>query len=297
MKFISKEVRIGIAGVASLFVLVYGISYLKGLNIFKSASTYVVRFDNIDGLSKSAPVYADGVKVGIVRNIDYDFVNPENVYLEIEVDTEMRIPKGSTAELIPQLMGEVKMNLLLANNPREKYQLGDTLEGTLNGGAFESVSKMVPQFMVMLPKIDSILISLNTILSDSTIPSTMKSVANATSNLAVISKDLKGFMKHDVPQLSSKLNTLSDNFIAVSEQLKGINYKGIAENIDLTLTNVKEITNKINDKNSTMGLLFNDPALYNNLNETAINASNLLLNLKEEPKRYVHFSLFGGRNK
>lgn len=297
MKFISKEVRIGIASVVSLFLLVYGISYLKGLNIFKSATTFYVKFHNIDGLSKSAPVYADGVKVGIVRKIDYDYTQPENVFVEIELDTEMRIPKGSTAELIPQLMGEVKMNLLLANNPREKYLPGDTLSGMLNGGAFEAASKMMPQFMVMLPKIDSILISLNTILNDSTIPSTMKSVASATSNLASISYDLKDFMKKDVPQITSKLNTLGDNFIAVTEQLKEINYEAIAQNIDLTLANVKDITNKLNDKNSTIGLLFNDPALYNNLNETAVNASSLLLNLREEPKRYVHFSLFGGKNK
>ena len=297
MKLITKEVKIGIAGVISLFILVFGINYLKGISLFRPSSYFFVKFENIDGLAKSAPVYANGVKVGLVREIIYDYTAPGNVVVEIEVNTEMRIPTGTTAELIPQLMGEVQMKLLLANNPYGELQVGDTLQGYLNGGIFEAASKMLPQVATLIPKIDSALVALNAILSDENIPATLKSAEKTMSNLAVVSSDLKTLMKNDIPQLTNKLSIMSDNFISVSDQLKEIDYAGIAKEIDSTLANVKLITDKVNEKNNTIGLLFNDPELYNNLNQTAVNASNLLLDLKEHPKRYVQFSVFGRKDK
>ena len=116
MKLITKEVRIGIAGVAALCLLVFGINYLKGINMFKPASYFYVKFHNVNGLAQSSPVFADGVRVGIVRDIAYDYNQPENVIVEVEVDTDLRIPKGSSAELVPELMGGVRMNILLANS-------------------------------------------------------------------------------------------------------------------------------------------------------------------------------------
>ena len=297
MKLITKEVKIGIAGVISLFILVFGINYLKGISLFRPSSYFFVKFENIDGLAKSAPVYANGVKVGLVREIMYDYTAPGNVVVEIEVNTEMRIPTGTTAELIPQLMGEVQMKLLLTNNPYGELQVGDTLQGHLNGGIFEAASKMLPQVATLIPKIDSALVALNAILSDENIPATLKSAEKTMSNLAVVSSDLKTLMKNDIPQLTNKLSIMSDNFISVSDQLKEIDYAGIAKESDSTLANVKLITDKVNEKNNTIGLLFNDPELYNNLNQTAVNASNLLLDLKEHPKRYVQFSVFGRKDK
>lgn len=157
MKLITKEVRIGIAGVAALCLLVFGINYLKGINMFKPASYFYVKFHNVNGLAQSSPVFADGVRVGIVRDIAYDYNQPENVIVEVEVDTDLRIPKGSSAELVPELMGGVRMNILLANNPRERYTVGDTIPGTLNNGMMEKVAAMMPAVEKMLPKLDSIL--------------------------------------------------------------------------------------------------------------------------------------------
>ena len=200
MRYITKEVKIGVAGIISLFILVYGINYLKGINLFKPASYFFVKFDNIAELAKSAPVYADGVKVGIVRDIIYDYDSPGNVVVEIEVNPEMRIPKGSSAELVPQLMGEVQMRLLLANNPREKCLPGDTIFGAVNEGVFEQASKMLPQLISLVPKIDSVLSSLNAILTDKSIPATMHSLEATMANLEVTTNDLKGFMKNEVPR-------------------------------------------------------------------------------------------------
>ena len=283
MKYITKEVRIGIAGIVALFILVYGINYLKGINMFKPSSYFYVKFHNVNGLAKSSPVFADGVRVGIVRDIYYDYSQPENVIVEVELLTE--------------LMGGVRMNILLANNPREKYAVGDTIPGSLSNGMMESAAALIPQIEKMLPKLDSIMTSLNTILSDQSIPATLHSVEKMTANLEEASGQFKVLMKRDIPQLTGKLNTLGDNFIAISSNLKEIDYANTFKEIEQTLNNVKIITNKLNSKDNTVGLLLNDPQFYNNLNATTANAASLLEDLKEHPKRYVHFSLFGKKDK
>lgn len=297
MKYITKEVRIGIAGIAALCILVYGINYLKGINMFKPSSYFYVKFQNVNGLTKSSPVFADGFRVGIVRDLYYDYTQPGKVVAEIDVDPELRIPKGSTAELTAEMLGGVKMNLLLANNPREKYQIGDTIPGVLNNGMMEKVATMMPQVEKMLPKLDSILASLNVILADPAIPATLHNVQDLTASMAVTSRQLQTLMKDDIPQLTGKLNTIGDNFALISNNLKEIDYAAAMQKVDATLNNVKMITDKLNQKDNTVGLLLNDPSLYNNLNATTANAASLLEDLKSHPKRYVHFSLFGKKDK
>ena len=297
MKYITKEVRIGIAGIIALCILVYGINYLKGINMFKPSSYFYVKFQNVNGLAKSSPVFADGVRVGIVRDIYYDYNQAENVIVEVELDTELRIPKGSSAELVSELMGGVRMNILLANNPREKYAVGDTIPGKLNNGMMESVAALMPKIEQMLPKLDSIMISLNNILNNQSIPATLHSVEKTAANLEVASGQLKVLMGRDIPQLTGKLNTIGDNFITISGNLKEIDYAATFKEIEQTLANVKMVTEKLNSKDNTVGLLLNDPQFYNNLNATTANAASLLEDLKEHPKRYVHFSLFGKKDK
>ena len=246
MKYITKEVRIGIAGIIALCVLVYGINYLKGINMFKPSSYFYVKFKNVNGLAKSSPVFADGVRVGIVRDIYYDYNQAENVVVEVELDTELRIPKGSSAELTSELMGGVRMDILLTNNPREKYAIGDTIPGKLNNGMMESVAALMPQIEQMLPKLDSIMTSLNTILGDQSIPATLHSVEKMAANLEVTSGQLKVLMGRDIPQLTGKLNTLGDNFISISDNLKKIDYANTFNEIEQTLANVKIVTEKLN---------------------------------------------------
>ena len=217
MKYITKEVRIGIAGIAALCILVYGINYLKGINMFKPSSYFYVKFQNVNGLTKSSPVFADGFRVGIVRDLYYDYTQPGKVVAEIDVDPELRIPKGSTAELAAEMLGGVKMNLLLANNPREKYQIGDTIPGVLNNGMMEKVATMMPQVEKMLPKLDSILASLNVILADPAIPATLHNVQDLTASMVVTSRQLQTLMKDDIPQAQYHWRQLCTHF----QQLKG----------------------------------------------------------------------------
>lgn len=294
---ISKELKIGLSGVVALTLLIMGINYFKGINPLSSSAKYYIKFSNINGLAKSSPIYADGFKVGTVSSISYDYANNGNVVACIEVDPSLRIPKGSTAELTSDLLGAVKMSLLLANNPREKAMPGDTLTGSVNEGLMGKAAAMVPQLEQMMPKLDSILIALNTLLNDPAIPSTLKNMENLTASLNANSRQLESLMKNEVPQLTSKLNEIGDNFTVLSANLKEIDYAAAMEKVDNTLANVKSITDKLEKKDNTVGLLLNDPTLYNHLTETTANAASLLEDLQQHPKRYVHFSIFGKKDK
>jgi phospholipid/cholesterol/gamma-HCH transport system substrate-binding protein len=297
MKYITKEVKIGIAGIAALCILVYGINYLKGIHMFKPSSYFYVKFENINGLTKSSPVFADGYRVGIVRELYYDYEKPGNVVAEIDIDPELRIPKGSTAELTADMLGGIKMSLLLANNPRERHEVGDTIPGMLNNGIMGKAADMVPQVEKMLPKLDSILGSLNKLLADPALPATLNNVRDLTASMAVSSRELEKLMKNDIPQLTGKLNTIGDNFALISNNLKEVDYAASMQKVDSTLANVKALTDRLSQKDNTIGLLLNDPTLYNNLSATSANAASLLEDLKAHPKRYVHFSLFGKKDK
>lgn len=297
MKFLTKEVKIGLAGIIALCILIYGINYLKGIHLFKPTSYFYVQFENINGLTKSSPVFADGFQVGLVRNLHYDYTTPGHVVAEIEVDPDLRIPKGSTAELVAEMLGGVKMTLLLANNPRERLAVGDTLKGQLNNGLMDKAATMIPQVEKMLPKLDSILSSLNTLLADPALPATLHNMKEMTASLTATSRQMENLMNQDIPQLTVRLNTISENFVQISDNLKQVDYAAAMQKVDATLANVKQLTDQLGRKDNSIGLLLNDPSLYNNLSATSANAAALLEDLKAHPKRYVHFSLFGKKEK
>ncbi len=294
---INKEVKVGLTGIAVLFILIYGINYLKGVDIFKSSSYMYVRFQSISGLAKSSPIYADGYKVGTVSNLIYDYSRPGNVIVEIDIDPNLRVPKGSSAEITSDMLGAVRMSLLLADNPQESYNAGDTIPGHVNGGALSEAAEMLPKLEQMLPKLDSIMASLNTLLADPAIAATLHNVENLTASLNANSRQIEGLLRNDMPRLTAKMDTIGSNLAAITGNLKQVDYAATMEEIDATLTNVKQLTDRLQQSDNTVGLLLNDPTLYNNLSATAANAATLLNDLKQHPKRYVHFSLFGRKDK
>ena len=297
MKFFTKEVKIGLAGVIALFLLIYGINYLKGIDMFKPSSYMYVSFKNVNGLAKSSPVFADGYKVGLVRDIGYDFNQSGNVIVEVELETDLRIPKGSSGELIPELMGGVQMNILLANNPRESYAVGDTIPGVLKSGMTDEMGKMLPEVSKLIPKLDSILTSFNLLLSHPALSNTLTAVEKSSQNLELATGEFNKLMKNDIPQLTAKMNVIGDNFVKISDSLAELDIQQTYSKIDNAVSNISSLTDRLSQKDNTLGLFLNDSTLYNRLTETGDNAAKLLEDIKLNPKRYVHFSVFGKKNK
>ena len=292
-----KEVKIGIIGIVAITMLILGINYLKGVSMFKASSYYYVEYTDINGLATSSPVFASGYKVGLVRDIQYNHANPGHVVVAVELDKGMRIPKGSIGELVTEMLGTVKMNLKLNLAEKEYCLPGDTLPGLVNNGLMGVAEGVMPQVERLMPKMDSILHSLNLLLANPALTATLQNTEKLTSNLEVTTRQLNKMMQNELPQITNRLVTIADNFAVVSENLKGIDYAETLSKIDSTLHNVQLLSNKLNSKDNTVGLLFNDPTLYNNLSATTANAASLLEDLKSHPKRYVHFSLFGRKEK
>lgn len=293
----TKEVKIGIIGIIALGLLFFGINYLKGVSMLKSSTSYYVEYTDINGLTPSSPVFASGYKIGIVRGIEYNHANPGHVVVEVELDKGMRIPKGSRGELVTEMLGTVKMNLKLNLESKEYNQPGDTLPGYVNNGLMGIAETTMPKVEALLPKMDSILHSLNLLLANPAISATLQNAEKVTANLDVTTRQLNRMMQNELPQLTNSLTTLANNFVTISGNLKNIDYAGTMKKVDSTLQEVELLTSKLNSKDNTIGLLFNDPTLYNNLSATTANAASLLEDLKMHPKRYVHFSLFGKKEK
>ena len=292
-----KEVKVGLVGIITVIILFFGINYLKGIHLFKPSVYYYVEFEDINGLATSSPVFANGFKIGIVRSISYNYQKLGHVIVEVEVDDDMRVPKGSTGELVTEMLGTVKMNMKLNMETPEMCNPGDTIPGYANYGIMGVAESMAPKMNQMLPKLDSILSSLNKLLANPALEGTLNNAEKLTANLEQTTNHLNRFMSKDLPKLSENLNSITNNFSEISANLKGINYAETINQVNQTLAQVQELTGKLNSKDNTIGLLLNDPSLYNNLNRTTDNAANLLLDLKEHPKRYVHFSLFGRKYK
>ena len=292
-----KEVQIGLIGIIAIALLIFGINYLKGVRMFQPSSYYYVEFTDINGLAVSSPVFASGYKIGLVRDIQYNHANPGHVVVEVEVEHGMNIPKGSRGELVTEMLGTVKMNLILNLESKESCQVGDTLTGVVNNGLMGVAEGVMPKVEQLMPKMDSILHSLNQLLAHPALSATLENAEKLTANLNTTTLQLNQLMKNDLPKLTGRMITIADNFTVISENLKGIDYAETFQKIDSTLYNVRMLTSKLNSKDNTVGLLFNDPTLYNNLSATTANAASLLEDLQAHPKRYVHFSLFGKKDK
>ena len=300
MKFFTKEVQIACVAIVALVVLYFGLNFLKGLNLFSNSNAYYLQFEDASGLSVSSPVYANGYKVGVVEEVKYDYMQPKKIVARVALDKQMRIPIGSQAEISSDLLGNLKINLVLTDNPLQFIAAGDTILGHAEKGMMGKVAEMVPAIEAMMPKLDSILTSLNTLLADPALANTLHNVEGMTANLNQTSADLRllsASLGRNVPSMMVKADSVLGNTQQLTTNLAAIDVAAMTAKVNQTLANVEEMTRKLNSNEGTLGLLMRDATLYNNLSNTAADADSLLKDLKMHPKRYVHFSVFGKKDK
>ena len=297
---ITKEIKIALVAIVGILIMYFGINFLKGINLFSSNNYYYMTFDDIQGLGASTPIYADGYKVGTVDAVDFNYAQSGPIKVKADIDKNLRIPKGSQAEIVKDLMGNLQVNILLANNPREQIEAGGIIPGAVNAGALGKAAEMIPEIQKMLPKLDSILASVNALLADPALAATLHNAQTITNNLTVSTRELNTLMaglNKQVPGMINRANCVLDNTNQLTSNLASLDVQGTLNKVNQTLENAQAFTDKLNSDKGTLGLLMNDPQLYNNLNATMRDADSLVVNLKQHPKRYVHFSLFGRKDK
>ena len=300
MKKFSKEIQIALVAIAGLLVLYFGLHFLKGMTLFSGDNKYYVKFKDVSGLSVASPIFANGYRVGVVEEIMFDYQNTGEIVASIDVDTELSVPKGSRAEIATDLMGNVKVLLVLGNAADGMVAPGDTITGSQQVGAMGKAADMIPAVQQMLPKLDSILASVNTLLADPAIANSLHNVDQITADLTRTSHDLSlltAQLNRQMPQMLQNADGVLANTNQITKDISNMDFAATMTSVNTTLKNVEQMTAALNSREGTLGLLMRDPSLYYNLNSTMMHADSLMLDLKQHPKRYVHFSVFGKKDK
>lgn len=297
---VSKEIRIGLVAVLAILIVYVGIIFLKGLKLFSNDVSYYVQLSDVQGMPTASDVRANGLKVGTVKAINFDQAS-QQLIVEINVNPDFRIPQGTTVYMTKEMLGSAMMNLKLGPDPTHTINVGDTINGTPMVDLMTAAGNMLPQVENMLPKIDSILTALNTIANDPALTTSLHNMADITTELKTTTAQVNSLLTGDVPQLMTKTNNICSNLEYTTGQLREVNIPALAAKADTTLTYVNNLAfrfdTSMKSKDSSLGMLMNDNSIALHVDTTIVNMSRLLEDFRLHPKRYVHFSLFGKKDK
>ena len=287
-KILRKEALIGLLVILALVILYFGINYLKGVNLFKTANYYYATYNETQGLAISAPVTLNGYKVGVVREINYDFEHPGNITVELSVDKELKLPQGSSADISVDLLGTASVCLKLASGTTY-YNVGDTIPGVVNGGMMAALSEQVlPSVGSIMAKVDTLMTNLNTLSGNPALSASITRFDDITLELNASLKQLHsvlaklGPVAGDVKNITANVDHITGDLAEVSGTLK---------EIQGTLANLHAISDELRNPDSTLGKLTSDPSLYNSVNSAIGSLDSLLVDVKKNPKRYISIKL------
>lgn len=296
----AREIKIGFAVLIALVALFFGINFLKGVNIFKAANYYYASYTNVIGLAQSAPVTLNGYKVGLVRDIAYEYDNPGHVRVELSLDRKLVLPEGSKAVIVTDMLGTSTVELQMGLS-QTMLPVGSKIEGVEGAGLMDKVStELMPTVMQIAPHIDSLVVALTQVAADPALLSAVKRLDVIMANLETTTAQLNRAMgavpaivgnahatMANVAEISSDLGHVSKALAAVSEDLKTMPLDSTMRNINRITAHLDEATAQLNSTNSSLGLLLNSPDLYNNINNSAAHIDSILIDLKRQPKRYI----------
>ncbi len=293
-----KEIKIALVAIVALIVLYFGLNFLKGASMFTDNNEYFLAFKDVSGVEKNCAIYADGVVVGSVDKITYDYTHKEPTQVLALLRKKMVVPEGTMAEIKTDLMGNTQINLIIGDYTNAPLAPGGTIKGKEGDGVMDKLADMMPTIESMLPKLDSILASINLLVADPALKQILTNTSNLTSSLNASSAQLNtlmGQLNNQVPNMLSETTKLVSSAGEVAQNFAKVDIEGTMEQVNQTLGEVKNTISQINSTDGTLGKLLNDTQLYDNLNATMADADSLVIDLKAHPKRYVHFSVFGGK--
>ena len=295
-----REIKVGILAAVCLFLLFFGLNFLKGVNIFSPTNSYHGIFDHLHGLEEQASVSIAGHQIGHVDKIHYDFTRDSAFTVDISINKDIVLPEGTRMAIISDgLLGGVVIELQLPSgkllSPIEK---GAFLPTTFVPSLMESLQgELIAKVSGAVDNIDSLVAAINTQLEGNHIKSVLTNVDRVSGDLSVVSTDLKRMMNSQVPRIVNNADTAIANLNTVVADIKAADLKQTVAKVDKAVENVNGVIADVRSEEGTLGQLIYNKSLYNHIDATVVSADSLLTDLKAQPKRYVHFSLFGQREK
>ena len=308
-----REVKVGIVSIVVIFILILGINYLKGTNIFKNNITFYALYQNIDGLQIGAPVTVSGFKVGSVTDIDMLTESNNNLLVTINIEKELVVPKESILKIVNQdLMGTKGVNLIFSSSS-DNASSGDTLSSSLESSLQEEVNAQILPFKrkaeELIVSIDSVMMIVTAVLNKDARKDLSKSIESLGETFSLMSSSMKKVdgiidaneekisniifnmesILSNIEESNSNVNSILSNMSLISDSLSNSNLTSLVNNFNTLMT-------QINSKEGSAGLLFNDDKLYTNLEKTTKELSELIKDIKDNPKRYINFSLIKRSN-
>ena len=295
MAKISKEFKIGIAFILAIFLLYYGISFLKGINIFKPSNKYMVVFDDVAGLTTSSPITVNGLQVGLVSSMEIDPTNTKQVIVYVDMNKDTKIPKNSKMIMDVGLLGGSTIKLEPGSGLDGYITVKDTIHGERKKGMMDAADELAPKINDMIPRLDSILICVQALVSSPALTSTMNNmdqtmgnVNSITSDLAKTTKQLNSMMT----AMNKDIPTITGNLASTTTKINSLDMQSMYNSLDSTVKNMEYLSGQLTKKDNSVGLLLNDRQLYDSINSTLNNASLLLKDLRENPNKYINVKVF-----
>lgn len=313
---LSKYARLGILIVISITILIWGLSYLKGNDIFKQNEYYHVIYERIDGLNESNKVTLNGYQIGSVKDIHFTPDNSGQLMVTLLIDASFRIPVGSIAQIVSSdIMGTRSIKMILSNET-ELYLSNDTIPGAIESDLKEQVSMQVLPIKnkaeQLLGTIDSAITVLTVIFNEDAqqnlsesfrnVNQTIENLENTTADLNDIVSSEKESIQRIILNIDEITTTFKNNaadFEKVIQNLSSFSDTLAQISVSPVLNNLSEATNqilatleKLNSDDNSAGLLLNDDELYLSINTLSNNLGSLLKDIQTNPKRYLHFSAF-----
>ena len=307
----NKELKIGLLAVVAIMGLVFGVNYLKGINILNNDRNFYAVYENIGGLQVGSPVMVNGYKVGMVSDIDLLIEQNQNLLITISLDKEFEMPINTVCKIVNQdLMGTKGVSLVLGDSP-ELLAIGDTLlsgiEGTLQDEVNAQILPLKNKAEQLIGSMDSVMMIVTAVLNKDTRESLRKSLQSLDKTFSLMSEtmikvDSMVVVNDDrITKVISNLASITSNLESSNGEIKNIltNFSTFSDSlakadIATVLKNISSITTKINNGEGSIGLLLKDDKIYDNFEKSTRELAELLEDIKRHPSRYVNFSIIGG---
>ncbi|MCH2489092.1 MAG: MlaD family protein [Flavobacteriales bacterium] len=304
---LSREVKTGILAIGAILLFVFGYSYLKGTNLLEKNRTFYVKYDNVEGLAKSAPVTINGLKVGKVANIDFENQSG-GLVVEFTVEKDFDFSQNSLVRIYSSgIIGGKSLGIYPEYNPNNIAESGDTLRGEIEDGMLSAVTKALGP---LEKKVNNTLSTVDTLLlafTDIVDAPTRDNLKNAINNLNTTLNSLSGVSNKlnrvlgensdKLDRTFTNLDVTTENFAKFSDSLAQIETGQMIADLEAFTSKLNTVITRVDNGEGSVGKLLKDEELYENLTGASQQLEQLLQDLKLNPKRYVHFSLFGKKNK